>query len=812
VELDTRYIRRLDGVGAADTAAVGRKAAFLGELMAAGQPVPPGYVLTVEAQPAAEEEPSAAVLVVLDALAAELGDTPVAVRSSGTSEDLAGSSFAGQYDTVLDVRGRAALEAAVRQCWASARSEHVLAYQRANGIEQPTPMAVVVQRMVPAVAAGVAFSANPVTGARDEVVVNAVRGLAERLVSGQAAPDEWVVRAGVATRTAGHEDALDAARVVEIAAVADALEEHFGAPQDIEWAFDGETVWLVQARPITTLAAGAEPLVPIAVEVPPGTWTRDAFTRRPWKNLQVSIFQPVLNQATEGIAEFGVADGMEYRQIGGWTYSRLRTLAPEQVGPRLAVVAAARERDEQGRTIERWHEEWRAAFGERLAALRADVDTTDAGLARRTAALDAFVAELFAVHFRIGAAGLYLVGEFGLFCHDELGWPLARSVAALAGLPGMTTEPTFALGAVAGLVRTRAGLAERLAELPVGPGFDVAGALKELDPEVAQLVDGYLDDYCRRVMGIDISEPTLAEQPWTVLRLLVDQVASGLDPQAEAAESARRRLAVVEEARSALRERADPQLVERFEHLLHRAERAQQTRDDKAFLVASARGAVRALALDHGARLVLQGVLEQVEDVFHLERAELAPALRGEFVPTDLAERRGRYAWAVAHPGPRRYGEQPAAPAAQSTTEGPPAWLQQLPPPMRHVMTVLLWIYGNANATEATGRDADLVGVAGAPGRYTGPVRVILGEDGFDRLRQGDVLVCPETTPQWSVLFPKVGALVTDSGGLLSHPAIIAREFRIPAVIATGVGTAQLRDGQIVTVDGDAGTVDVVQA
>jgi pyruvate,water dikinase len=375
----------------------------------------------------------------------------------------------------------------------------------------------------------------------------------------------------------------------------------------------------------------------------------------------------------------------------------------------------------------------------------------------------------------------------------------------------MTTEPTFALGAIAGVVRARDGLAERLAELRIGPGFDVAGALKELDPEVAGLFDRYLDTYCRRVMGIDISEPTLAEQPWTVLRLLVDQVASGLDPQGEAVESARRRLAVVEEARSALWERSDPQLVERFEHLLHRAERAQQTRDDKAFLVASARGAVRALALDHGTRLVEQGVLDRVDDVFHLDRAELAPAVQGEFVPADMAARRGRYAWAVAHPGPRRYGA-PDEPPAQQGDDGAPVWLQQLPAALRHPMTVLMWIYGTANATEATGSDADVVGVAGAPGRYTGPVRVILGEDGFDRLRQGDVLVCPETTPQWSVLFPKVGALVTDSGGLLSHPAIIAREFRIPAVIATGVGTGQLRDGQIVTVDGDAGTVDIVRA
>ena len=149
--------------------------------------------------PNGSPEVVAAALVpkeVLDALSsgvAALGEGPLAVRSSAVAEDLPGASFAGQYETVLDVQGPAELEAAVRRCWASTLNEHVVAYRERQGIEA-SPMAILVQKMVPADAAGVAFTANPVSGARDEVVINAVRGLGERLVSGEASPDEWVVR------------------------------------------------------------------------------------------------------------------------------------------------------------------------------------------------------------------------------------------------------------------------------------------------------------------------------------------------------------------------------------------------------------------------------------------------------------------------------------------------------------------------------------------------------------------------------------------------------------------------------------------
>jgi phosphoenolpyruvate synthase/pyruvate phosphate dikinase len=169
-----------------------------------------------------------------------------------------------------------------------------------------------------------------------------------------------------------------------------------------------------------------------------------------------------------------------------------------------------------------------------------------------------------------------------------------------------------------------------------------------------------------------------------------------------------------------------------------------------------------------------------------------------------VTRRRGERAFVEQHPGPATYGKDP----------GPPPPLDALPAEARFTMTALLWYIGRVFEAAASSRAQQagtevLGGIAASPGRYTGPVRVVNDEFDFGKLRPGDVLVCPITSPVWSVLFPSVGALVTDTGGLLSHPAIIAREHGVPAVAATGNATALLRDDQVVTVDGTTGQVEV---
>jgi rifampicin phosphotransferase len=266
-------------------ALLGPKAASLAQLTGAGFPVPPGVVVT----PAAAADWDQAVARLRSA-AAELGgpDQRFAVRSSATAEDLAGASYAGQYETVLDVR-LDELPEAVRRVVDSAAAARVSAYRQAHPQAAPADpsgsaagMAVLVQVMVPAAAAGVAFTANPLTGDRDEVLITAVRGLGEPLVAGQATGEEWIVRDAHARHTRSSEQAITADQARQIATLARRVHAHLGSPQDLEWAMttdpsgrDGADgveggLWLLQARPMTALPDPVDWAPPS-----PGYWMRN---------------------------------------------------------------------------------------------------------------------------------------------------------------------------------------------------------------------------------------------------------------------------------------------------------------------------------------------------------------------------------------------------------------------------------------------------------------------------------------------------------------------------------------------------------
>lgn len=274
---------------------------------------------------------------------------------------------------------------------------------------------------------------------------------------------------------------------------------------------------------------------------------------------------------------------------------------------------------------------------------------------------------------------------------------------------------------------------------------------------------------------------------------------------------AQKRAGAIADARTALAGRP-AQHRERFERALARGEQAYPLREDNQFYAVSAPMAlVRYAVLELGRRLATRGQIAGRNDVFFLELEEARAALRdGGKRRSLVARRKAERAWVEAHPGPASYGRDP----------GPPPSLAALPAEARFLMEALLWAQSRVfAAAEHAGHEGHeghqpaargaLHGIAAAPGRYTGPARVIRSESEFAKLRPGDVLVCPMTSPVWSVLFPSVGALITDAGGMLSHPAIIARDYRVPAVVATVNATRLLRDGQHVTVDGDAGTVEL---
>jgi pyruvate,water dikinase len=242
----------------------------------------------------------------------------------------------------------------------------------------------------------------------------------------------------------------------------------------------------------------------------------------------------------------------------------------------------------------------------------------------------------------------------------------------------------------------------------------------------------------------------------------------------------------------------------RFERALAFAERAYAQREDNIFFLDCQPAALlRYCAVEIGRRLSERGSLAHAPDAVFLEEVELRDALSSRD-SKDLrglvTRRKAERAWVGAHPGPSSYGKEP----------GPPPDMSALPPALRVVHNAIFQALMLMMAP-STPQDSpnELRGVPGSPGRYSGTVRLVRDETEFAKLRPGDVLVAPVTSPPWSVLFLRAGAVVTDGGGVLSHTAVIAREYGVPAVLATGEATRRLHDGDLVTVDGTTGVVSI---
>jgi phosphohistidine swiveling domain-containing protein len=815
------YIVTLADIAATDPSQVGAKAANLAKLTEAGFPVPEGVVLTTAAFAefaSGAALPEAVALALGNALAL-FGDQPLAVRSSGVAEDLEGASFAGQYETVLGVRGVPAVLEAIQTCWASANSRRVSAYQSSREAGKGA-MAVLIQPLVAAEMAGVAFTANPITGDRAETLVSAVNGLGERLVSGEASPDEWRVKEGRATCQSAPEGAVTDEHVLQVAELARRVEAHFGAPQDIEWAWSEDRLYLLQARPITTLPDPAPTPVPVPANSSEGFWEREAsHYPLPLTPLARTHFLPNVTHALRNaMAEFSLLlEGLDHVEIGGWVYARLvppggkdRTPPPDWLAPilfKLVPPLRARIRsnveavrsDKGGRLIERWHTEWRSLLTKRNSDLGAVnlATLSDGDLLAHIRSLRQNFREGLEIHMLLNTAVQFMLAEFFMGCRDLLGWDEGRSMELLGGLSETSSAPAHAMAALAERARPN----PRLRQLLAASGARTADLLAEADPAFAEAFTGYVQQWARRAITYDLSDPTLAERPDLLLRLIHDQVVREYNADADAAALVARRVKAAAEARAQLSGRPAVDR-ERFDRLLSRAERAYPVREEHGFFDCSTPIALaRSAYLEAGRRLADRSRTNRKTDIFFLEADEVEAALQDSQPYQRVVERRkGERAWVLANPGPASYGKRPGVPSFAG-----------LPPESRGMHEAVMWTVERTFAPAQSNRKqtdgSALSGIAASAGEYTGPVRVIRDETEFHKIQPGDVLVCPITSPVWSILFASVGALVTDTGGILSHSAIIAREYRVPAVVATGNGTELLRDGQIVTVNGSTGKV-----
>ncbi|WP_198165908.1 PEP/pyruvate-binding domain-containing protein [Agromyces laixinhei] len=852
----TDPVMGLDDIGRDDLDVAGGKGASLGELLRGGFRVPAGFVVTTgayrqafEDAALAEEVPSAAmndadadrvraavgamtvpagveaaIIEAYRALGRAAGDDAlaVAVRSSATAEDLPGATFAGQQDTFLNVVGTHAVVDAVRRCWASLWTQRAVAYRTRAGIDhREVSIAVVVQVLVDADTAGVMFTANPVTGARDETIIDASPGLGEAVVSGRVTPDHFVVGAdgGVRQRRLGRReviivpdagggvreiagggpdepdepdapDRLDDDTLRSMAAVGTRIAEHFGGPQDIEWVSADGQISIVQARSLTALppepvrvnairrlmtgiVAELLPIRPTPLDMT--TWTVHGHGRILTRML--AEIPAIRISLADMLPE---ADGVVDRLVPPDPHPSLRTPAtPFRMAPRIRCFRT-----------ERWNEDPRfAEFDREVEALRAiDLGTlgwTELVRVPRRALdiLDGLITLRIDYLPRAGFDLLRLRMLLGV-----LG--LGRDASSLTrGVRTRTGDANAALSALAAAVAADAAWREAFESSTDAELEAKLAASHELDDLRARIAD-FTNEYGHRetTSAFLASEPTWGDDPamlFGAVRALLVRTAEpapggaepdagpGVHPGDGGATAAERRI----------RGRRRVRFLRLGDKILAVAAHARSGiafREDSHFHAMRPMPPLRHALLEAGARLVSAGVLAEPQEVFHLRYEELL-AIDD---PAAVSARQHSRLRAAVEQRARRRGRYAGAPLVSPLT-------------LR------------------AARSGDDVVVSGTPaggGRSTGPARIIREVADFARLQPGDILVCPYTNPSWTPLFQLAAGVVVDTGGLASHAAIVAREYGLPTVMGTGGGTSALRDGQIVTVDGGTGLVSIEPA
>lgn len=805
-------------------AELGGKAAGLSQLLRWGFPVPPGFVVRASALAGIGEAALPEALVAeLRAAAARLGPGPWAVRSSGASEDSADHSFAGVHETLLGVEGDEALLAAVRRCRASADTERARAYRARRGVEPgAAPLAVVVQRQLAPTFAGVAFSVDPVRGDRERLVVEAVEGLGEALVSGHVTPARAIVsRAGAVLEQSAPPGAreLPAALAEEVAQRTLEVEAKAGCPVDVEWAVERGQLWLLQWRPITTAlaapTAGGRRTVwtnTNAAEILPGLAKPlvNDLVRRYVQSLLAPVLEP-FGLTTESLGVFGLVQGRVYFNVNallGW--ARAMPIAGRQD---LSAMAAGLGGDQ-------------AAFAAAIRLLRPEDLPThhlsvwamakgSAHVARqlfrhRRADAAEAVALLRAANDRLAAVDFAALDDAALLAHldaantDVFGPRAAQTIYAAAwGMLGVAVLPALTarwlgdaqgelarrlLQGMGGLDSAAAGLAlGRLGDevRKAGSSQALAGAWPEVRARLSgspegrdflQRFEAFLAAHGHHARGeADASVPRWSEEPEYVLR----QIRFCAQGEAPALLDTARREAARAELVAQACARLGPLRALVFRFFVDRTAKGIAARENNKSEAVRRVAHVRRVILEIARRLGARGLLAAPEDVWYLGWDQLHAALAGRALQQALA----------------------ASVAAQRAQYA--RWEQQSPPPV-------LVEGARLELPPAAPTGPVLQGIAASPGVVEGVARVVLHADDEVGVRPGEVLVAPHTDPGWTPYFLHAAAVVTDFGGLLSHGAVVAREYGLPAVVNVGDATLRIKDGQRLRVDGTAGRVELL--
>ena len=848
-------------------------------------------------------------------------DPAVAVRSSANAEDLPDMSFAGQQDTYLNVRGADSIVSAVRDCWASLWTSRAISYRHEMGIEQDAvAMAVVVQRMVTSDVSGILFTANPATGERSEMIINASFGLGEAVVSGQVTPDTYIVdresmqaketiigakeqkivsdgdqgtRLEDIAETERDQSSLTEEAIKELVTLALKAEAHFkGLPQDIEWAYAEGKLYMLQSRPITNL-----PPQPIEVEWVPIPPAQILARRQVIENIPDPC-TPLFDELylTEGLetvkkgkkhASYMVGGGPSFVTLNGYAYQRFdwpqiidarkkklaEAMTEAEMDAAEIVAGADAMKTQQART-ESDNEKQKTEYAKQVAEFQKKNDD----MAQHD--LDLFLADLssedrqafdqwaetaeiknvgalvtkpesnnptFGAFNRIQvnenqikgfydrakpdiiatsdewrkvdpqtasdeqllqgvcetaiASGMFWCSNgghtFGVakstddqlqaFLREALPDHNFTSGQFLSGFKSKTMEANEHLFEIARKIREDQVLAELIIITPAKRIMKTLEAHPSAGP-IVDAINDYLGVYGHLGYSLDFAEPLPLEDPSGLLATLKTMISNkDYDPKNHEIKALEKRETAMKEILGILEGLQYWQF--RFRHWF--TYRFYYIREEVMFYLYMPWPVLRPLALELGQRLTAIGTIGEPDHVFYLQTEELKRAIEArkenqavsEFVQLAAERFELREARKRLHPPgtvPFDASDDPSVKFKETQFVNDPS-------------------------------SDTMIGIPVSPGTITAPASLIKTPAEFDQMRPGSILVCPMTNPAWTPLFAHASGLVADMGGILGHGSIVAREYGIPAVVGTGTSTVRIKHGQMISIDGDTGTVTLLE-
>lgn len=841
------YTKNLSELNKDSLPEAGGKGANLGVLINAGLPVPPGFIVTTGAYRAhleasrlqdriarrlenLKEQDITIISEASDYISAWIEEAPmpirvqeevskafecfsekmgvdarlsVAVRSSATAEDLASTSFAGQHDTFLGIYGNEAVLNHVKKCWVSLWTPQAISYRITNGFDHlKVDLAVIVQVMIDSEAAGVMFTANPVNGNRDEILISAGYGLGEAVVSGLITPDTFIMTkdGGIKDKVLGSKElrilltekgtvtedvpqsqrrsyCLGSNELMQLVNLANQVEKHYGSPMDTEWALSKGKIYLLQSRPITTMKSGTEDLTILGPE------------------------DKIIYQGKK--PSFGIKMAMDYLSEPltpldfAHLYQRYQALNAILHGFGLRLPK------DQIRLVER--ESGCVAMSIGLAGLSPAMLWKIPTFLIKNYSGDAkdlwqpLSEELSTWLARMEAAGRntndaeksaklieQALDEFGTLFHKRFltflipggvtDFKLSRLVKKAVGKEKAAELKESLLRALPFRTALQNKALIKVAQAAAVHGKD-SNLFKE---EFKKFLEEYGDRPALSTASM-LGSPTWRENPEFVHQLIDSLLDNSSLLNSE--ESFKNQEADYEAAKKQIEKRLKPGTYHKFEKTLEKARNEVIVREESSFLMEKLTACMRRMALRLGSLLAKNSVINEPGDVFFLFLEELDPVAEGKLDLKEKIEKRKK-----------------AFTKVYAAHEKGVHWM---------ISTGSIPVFETKKKKREDEKDASdsIKGVSVSLGVYEGPVCIVRSPSEFNKLKKGDVLVSTYTSPAWTPLFRVASAVVTERGSAISHAAIVAREYGIPAVVVVENVTNILKDGQRIRVDGTKGIV-----